>query len=107
LFQIEGTLIPTDDAAIGIDQVTQGQSEDTAEALSELRIPHHDRVIQVVFVLRSIDRRDAVVHGYTHDLQAGRAISVLPYHESGYLGQARSAPRGPEIQQHKLAPIAS
>src|ERR1019366_7390109 len=98
LFQIRFTLIPPDDTAIWIDEVTQGQSEDTAEALSELRVPHHDRVIQVVLLIYSLDRRGVIVHGYAHDPQASGSVSVLPSCESGHFGQARSAPCGPEIQ---------
>src|ERR1700690_3445057 len=98
LFQIRFTLIPPDDTALWIDEVTQGQSEDTAEALSELRVPHHDRVIQVVLLIYSLDRRGVIVHGYAHDPQASGSVSVLPSCESGHLGQARFAPCGPEIQ---------
>jgi hypothetical protein len=32
----------------------------------------------MIFFNRSLDRRGAIVHGYTHDLQTGRAVRVLP-----------------------------
>src|ERR1700730_12160973 len=57
LLQIQFTLIPPDDTAIRIDEVTQRQSENTAETLTELRIPHRDGVIQVILLVRSLDRR--------------------------------------------------
>ena len=98
-------LISTDDTAIRIDEISQGQSEYAAEELPELCISHRDGIVQAVLLVHALDRRRNIVHGYAHDLQAGRSVSILPSGECGDLDQARPAPRGPEIQQHDLAPI--
>src|ERR1700730_16482198 len=61
----------------------------------------------MVLLIRSHNLRGVIVHGYAHDLQAGRSVSVLPSCEYGDLGQAWPAPCGPEVKQNEFGPIVA
>src|SRR6266404_7845238 len=74
LLQVRFTLIPPDNAALRIDEVTEGQAEDTPEKPPEICIPHRDGIVQVVLLVRPHNLCGGIVHGYAHDPQAGRSV---------------------------------
>src|SRR5271167_1102415 len=104
LLEIDVPLVACNNPPLWIDQITQRQSEHTAEALCERNIAHDYRIIHLIFLIDSLHRRRLIVHRNADDLQASGAISALPGYEAGYFRETWPAPCRPEIQQHKLAP---
>jgi hypothetical protein len=88
---------------VSIDQKGDGQAENSAVLRSELFVSHQDGKRHWTALQKVVDRRGVIVHGDGDDLQTARSVRFLPLRKAGHLYLARSAPRGPEIEQDYLA----
>lgn len=93
-------------ASIAIYNESCRQGFHAAIQIAGLIVAQHNPVVNFLFGHERCDGLPAiVVHGYSNYFEAAIFIFALKIHEPGDLDAARTAPRGPEIQQNDLAPV--
>ena len=92
-------------ATITCDEECDWQTENSPIKLTNLRITHHNRIIQIEALTKIAHRPGPVVHRNTDDLQALVSIFVLKIYEARDLFAARITPGSLEVQENDLAAV--
>jgi len=91
------------DLAIPVDEERRGQCVHTAVRLRRLIVADHHAIVDAEFLNEWFHRLPSfIVHRDAQHFEALVLILTLHLHEPRNLDTARTAPRGPEIQQYDL-----
>jgi hypothetical protein len=100
------TYVNRGDATVAIDQISARQSFDAAILIVGLIVANHHTIIHFVFFEKRLHDFPALV--VLSDAENGKALILLVGLELGKPGDfhlARTAPGGPEIEDHYFTPV--